>query len=518
MKQMKRATTSVLIAAIVCKSVVAYSSGAGSCSAGNNAVQSSHLTDPTTGSLADGGFSVSLGGSKLAEGTPSTFSINTDYALTIRGGTFRGFLMRLGNTGVSTEEVFSVFGSDIQLAAVCTDVGGVTHSSPDEKTEVAAALNLEAAASNMPLDVTIVVKNSGGASEYYYSQFELSSKEAGVAPTAGAETPEPTISPTSAIASPLSSPVAVTPTKAPTAAAASPVLSPGFSPAANSPTKTPSPAPIVAVASPVSSPVAAPAPTEVPSQVAPTQSPTRPPTEAPTQSATPGPTRLPTPAPTRPPTLAPLLRPLTAAPVPKLAPAPIPVTQVYIALRPLVASMPSPVALPLDTVAGSNPISGGGKGKGSSKGKSKGNRKSKGKGKGKSKSKGGKGSPTQGSTESGSHSLDQAPTTTTQGSNGNVSPSLDSSFMQNKKLPKTEALTGNVGSALDISLLPSKDLEKSQAVSTAIDTPDSNKDASIDLSIMPGKSSLDRDSEHQQRTRSSWTVVPALAVAQFGSK
>ena len=59
---MRVATFLIVIAFALFDSVLAYSSGAGSCSAGNNAVGSTHKTGKiTTGSLAKGGFTVKLG-------------------------------------------------------------------------------------------------------------------------------------------------------------------------------------------------------------------------------------------------------------------------------------------------------------------------------------------------------------------------------------------------------------------------------------------------------------------------
>ena len=192
-------TPLALVVATLPKSTVAYPTGAGACTEGNTVVQGAHLTTTAkTGSLADGGFSVSLGESALMPGAISTFDIDTNTALTITGrGTFRGFLMRLGETGgVSTVDAFSVTSSDVQLANACFDVGGVTHTSNQAKTSASATLNLASAANDMPLDVTIVVENSGGVSEYYYSQFTLTAVAAGT----GA------VSPTSPDLAPASSP------------------------------------------------------------------------------------------------------------------------------------------------------------------------------------------------------------------------------------------------------------------------------------------------------------------------
>ena len=90
---MRFATLRLFIIAVVAilssnfsPTVLAYSNGAGGCTAGNTAVQSIHLTQTIkTGSLATGGFSVTLGTTKLVAGVPTTFPINTATSLTITG-------------------------------------------------------------------------------------------------------------------------------------------------------------------------------------------------------------------------------------------------------------------------------------------------------------------------------------------------------------------------------------------------------------------------------------------------
>jgi hypothetical protein len=202
----------LVIIATLFKQSDAFPTGAGACTAGNTAVEGSHLINPTTGSLADGGFTISLGGTPLLDGAAGSFSINTDIELILSGGTFKGFLFRLGETGVDTNSAFTVTGPLIQIAPVCTEVGGVTHTSNSDKTTISATLNMAAVAADMPLDVTVVVQNGGGGSEYYYSQFLLSSEGAVAAPVTFAPVPPPTGFPT-----------AIPPTAFPTVALPAPV-------------------------------------------------------------------------------------------------------------------------------------------------------------------------------------------------------------------------------------------------------------------------------------------------------
>ena len=169
----------LIISATLCQSVIGFSTGAGSCAAGADAVQSVHLVRETviTGSLADGGFSVSLAGAKLDKNTPFSFAVGAENNLTISGTkSFRGFLVRLADTGVMTDSALTATGNDVKVSTVCTDaegVGGVTHKSSIDKTTVTAILKLDSPAVRMPLDVTIVVENDGitDKSEFYHTRF-----------------------------------------------------------------------------------------------------------------------------------------------------------------------------------------------------------------------------------------------------------------------------------------------------------------------------------------------------------
>ena len=169
-----------VVASSLYKSVDAFPSGAGGCTAGNNAVQGPHLYNPTTGSLADGGLSISLAGVTLTAGSTTTFPVSRDTVVTVTSTakSFKGFLLRLGETGgVSTDTAWSFTGPDVQKARVCFDVGGVTHTSSSTKTSISAILNVPTPATAMPLDVTVVIANGIRNSEYYYSQYILTAAE-----------------------------------------------------------------------------------------------------------------------------------------------------------------------------------------------------------------------------------------------------------------------------------------------------------------------------------------------------
>jgi len=307
--------TSLLVLASLSEPSIGYSNGAGSCAAGKNAIEGSHLTKGNVlfGSLSDGDFSVSLGGVPLVVGATSTFLIGVENTLQITAGSkaIKGFLIRLGEAGgATTYDALTATSSDVKVASECTGlegVGGVTHVSNSDKTVVTATLKLDEIASDLPLDVTVVVQNSGNTdtSEYFYSGYFLSSIDSSGPTASSSQTDTP-------------SPVPVTPdtsspmvTKAPTPApivpaTPAPVLT-------NSPTVAPvvpaASAPVVSnspIVAPVESATPAPADTprptvfpiseSIPSSVVPvtpTSTPAPPATSVPTSEAVPGPVEKP---------------------------------------------------------------------------------------------------------------------------------------------------------------------------------------------------------------------------------
>jgi len=310
-----RLLTSLFILASLSEPSLGYPNGAGSCAAGKNAIEGSHLTKGNVlfGSLSDGDFSVSLGGVPLVVGATSTFLIGVENTLQITAGSkaFKGFLIRLGEAGgATTYDALTATSSDVKVASECTGlegVGGVTHVSNSDKTVVTATLKLDEIASDLPLDVTVVVQNSGNTdtSEYFYSGYFLSSIDSSGPAASSSQTDTP-------------SPVPVTPdtsspiiTKAPppapiVPATPAPVLT-------NSPTVAPvvpaASAPVVSnspIVAPVESATPAPADTprptvfpiseSIPSSVVPvtpTSTPAPPATSVPTSEAVPGPVEKP---------------------------------------------------------------------------------------------------------------------------------------------------------------------------------------------------------------------------------
>ena len=279
--------------------VHAFPSEAGSCRAGGNAVGGSHKarTQVGGGPLSDHGLELRLDGTKLQAGVVSQIVVGTSYSLelvaTTPTNTFRGFLIRLESPNVDTIEAMSVpeNANGIQVSDYfCVNiegVGGLTHTTSNDKTQVSGLLQVDETAMDLTLDVTVVVQNRPGVSEWYYSQFLLQ-----------------------AISMPPPTPAPVVPTKPPTTTpepSPAPTMNPTLSPT-NKPTGQPSPFPTV---SPTLVPVALTQPPSASSWTTrPTNTPTLLlPTNDPTTSPTKQPSQFPSEAPSGAPTMTPSLEP-----------------------------------------------------------------------------------------------------------------------------------------------------------------------------------------------------------------
>ena len=193
----------LLVLAASVSAVVAFPSAPGQCPEGIVAVGPSHLGAPsvTTGSLIDGGLSISVNGDAIPAGTAMTLPAGVEHTITlaVTGSNpdvtfFRGFLIRLGETTVSTLGAVQPVDTAISaIAGVCTGagVGGVGHNGRVEKTTVSATVMLPSAAANMPLDVTAVIMLRNGESEYYYSSYTLSLQDGTAAPVMAPLPPSP---------------------------------------------------------------------------------------------------------------------------------------------------------------------------------------------------------------------------------------------------------------------------------------------------------------------------------------
>ncbi|CAB9501064.1 expressed unknown protein [Seminavis robusta] len=173
--------------------VSALSSGAIGCNGDEPAVGGTH-TDAAvrplqkTGDFASGSLTFAINGVPLDPDVPFDAPIGMAHTWTLtvdldglQSRPFRGFLVRVGggdgNVGADDAlEILDESGADVQEALVCAaqpGVGGLTHTSNDEKTCVMGALVLEELNTNIPVDVTVVIENREEKSAYFYNQFKI---------------------------------------------------------------------------------------------------------------------------------------------------------------------------------------------------------------------------------------------------------------------------------------------------------------------------------------------------------
>jgi hypothetical protein len=165
----------VLFAALFAKVALAFPNQPGSCGAGIP-LQGSHLTNAQigTGAISDGGFSFRIGGSTLDPRlTFSAPSGGTDIELS-GTSSFRGFLIRISGQGIDTSN-FLVLGTGSRELSLCADqsVGGLGHSNNDSKSTVTGLLEVETATTGLTIEVTVVVSNGNGISEWYMSTYSV---------------------------------------------------------------------------------------------------------------------------------------------------------------------------------------------------------------------------------------------------------------------------------------------------------------------------------------------------------
>ncbi len=187
----------------------AFSTGAGSCDPGVP-LKGAHILNEQLGGgpLSDNGFEVRLNGFALdseSENDVPLSGVDSAHDLTLvaaaDGTFFRGFLIRIEGTDIDTREYLNVPEGDdnIQIASLCIlveDVGGVSHTNNSEKTEATALLRLTDTVTNLVMDVTMVVQNRDGASEWYHSRYILNAGAVTAIPTVSkAPSPPPSISP-----------------------------------------------------------------------------------------------------------------------------------------------------------------------------------------------------------------------------------------------------------------------------------------------------------------------------------
>lgn len=315
------------------QSIDSFSSGAGSCNAGLNALGGSHIDSTALQTLnltlTQLEIQVQVGDAIYPANSVISVLKNTEYTILITTRTsdafFRGALIRL-ETLNNRNMINSLEPNDnMGVVSVCTlpSVIGVSHTNNDMKTKASATFLMKDAGDIM-MDVTIVVANTVGISMYGYGSFTIdvmdtlppaSGVQGGVSPSPSPSFfvtesffPSYSISPTPVVPS---APIVTTPPPAVTPSVPVPTL---LTPAPILPTITPAPV--------VTAPGVTPAPIlTTPAPILPTTpAPILPTTPAPAIS-TPAPV-LTTPAPVGPVTPAPVV-PVTPAPIVPTIPTPV---------------------------------------------------------------------------------------------------------------------------------------------------------------------------------------------------
>ena len=193
-----------------------FSIGAGRCVVGEAAPSSTHLLgDPELGSLADGGYTITVNGETVTEAA-TVASVGGPFDVEVSGPDFRGVLIMVANQPDSV----IVPGSGLALNVVgtgCIGTASITHTGSELKQSAAGTITLPSALETT-LEINVVVQNSGGISTFYYTQIALSVVEPVVPatepPTAAPAMPE-TDPPTAAPVMPDQLPETDQPTAAP---------------------------------------------------------------------------------------------------------------------------------------------------------------------------------------------------------------------------------------------------------------------------------------------------------------
>ena len=169
-------------------SVQAFSGGAGFCNANRAAVGTTHLfqQNVTRGSLAEGSIHVTLSYDPqqqqvelLTANSLDILELNQDYQLCVhRKQGYKGILIRWAGSpdDLAPTAMLSPTDDDNYYQSFTCDIvnaGSVTHNNNKLKYQTCAEIAplTKPAATAMKLDITIVVQNRDGFSEFYHSQF-----------------------------------------------------------------------------------------------------------------------------------------------------------------------------------------------------------------------------------------------------------------------------------------------------------------------------------------------------------
>ena len=166
---MTRFAALLLVAFTFLAPTLAYPYGAGSCAAGSAAFGGPH--SGTAVSLA-GKYQVKIGGVVVAPGATRSLKKNTSYTITVTGlsgKTFKGILIRLGEVSTTAQSDNALTAvSPLKKNTYCTTVGGVTHSNSNSKSTASTLVKVTAAATKMPLDISLI---AGSVTGKFYSRY-----------------------------------------------------------------------------------------------------------------------------------------------------------------------------------------------------------------------------------------------------------------------------------------------------------------------------------------------------------
>jgi hypothetical protein len=154
--------------------IQAAPTGACSCDGGKAAVEGSHvLGNVVTGMLIDGGFDLVVNGQyKLDPSILTSVEVGKTLTLSIKGGPFRGILLRMGAVGLTM-----IPATNFQLAIACmeSNVAGITHTENAGKSGLTSIGEFRVPTEQeLEVDVTVVVSNNANdGSVYYYNSYQM---------------------------------------------------------------------------------------------------------------------------------------------------------------------------------------------------------------------------------------------------------------------------------------------------------------------------------------------------------
>lgn len=171
---------------------IAYPTRAGHCLSGPEIGEASGGVHGRVGggTLEDGDFLVRFNSTVLAAEDPLLLGRGVRYSVSIEGGAFRGFLLRVsGLNGEELQESLIVVDeNETQLlpstgektgfdSACAEDVAGLCHKRRDLKENITAGFEMKYEA-DVQVDVTVVTNNVGsGSNDWFFSSYQVNVRQ-----------------------------------------------------------------------------------------------------------------------------------------------------------------------------------------------------------------------------------------------------------------------------------------------------------------------------------------------------